>query len=59
MQNLGLLVAGRSLRRAADVVEISERMARVRLEGHAVGRPPPRLPDDGVRQPRQMRDLVA
>jgi ribulose-5-phosphate 4-epimerase/fuculose-1-phosphate aldolase len=59
MQNHGLLVAGRSLRRAADMVEIIERSSEVLLGCRAVGREPPLLPDDVVRQLRQMGDLVA
>ncbi|HTF32828.1 MAG TPA: NAD(P)-dependent oxidoreductase [Myxococcota bacterium] len=57
--NHGLLVAGRSLRRAADMVEIVERSAEVILGCHALGRPPPTLPEDAVRALRQMGDLVA
>jgi autoinducer 2 (AI-2) kinase len=57
--NHGLLVAGRSLRRAADMVEIVERSAEVMLGCHAVGRTPPTLPEDVVRTLRQMGDLVA
>jgi autoinducer 2 (AI-2) kinase len=59
MQNHGLLVAGRSLRRAADMVEIIERSSEVLLGCRAMGREPPLLPDDVVRQLRQMGDLVA
>ena len=59
MQNHGLLVAGRSLRRAADMVEIIERSAQVILGCHAVGRAPPTLPDEIVRSLRQMGDLMA
>jgi autoinducer 2 (AI-2) kinase len=59
MQNHGLLVAGRSLRRAADMVEIIERSAEIILGCHAVGREPPTLPDDVVKQLRSMGDLVA
>jgi len=57
--NHGLLVAGRSLRRAADMVEIVERSAEVILGCHALGRTPPTLPEDAVRTLRQMGDLVA
>jgi autoinducer 2 (AI-2) kinase len=59
MVNHGLLVAGRSLRRAADMVEIVERSAQLILGCHAVGRTPPSLPDDVVRTLRKMGDLVA
>jgi autoinducer 2 (AI-2) kinase len=57
--NHGLLVAGRSLRRAADMVEIVERSAEVILGCHALGRTPPTLPEDAVRTLRKMGDLVA
>jgi autoinducer 2 (AI-2) kinase len=59
MQNHGLLVAARSLRRAADMVEIIDRSAQLILGCHAVGREPPTLPEDVVRQLRAMGDLVA
>jgi autoinducer 2 (AI-2) kinase len=57
--NHGLLVAGRSLRRAADMVEIVERSAQVILGCHAVGREPPVLPPEVVEELRSMGDLVA
>jgi autoinducer 2 (AI-2) kinase len=59
MRNHGLLVAARSLRRAADMVEIIDRSAQLILGCHAVGREPPTLPEDVVRQLRAMGDLVA
>jgi autoinducer 2 (AI-2) kinase len=59
MQNHGLLVAGRSLRRAADMVEIVERTCEVLLGCHAVGKEPPVLPHDVVARLRAMGDLVA
>lgn len=59
MQNHGLLVAGRSLRRAADMVEIIERSAEVILGCYAVGKEPPQLPDDIVVKLRKMGDLLA
>jgi autoinducer 2 (AI-2) kinase len=59
MQNHGLIVAGRSLRRAADMVEIIERTAQVILGCYAVGREPPTLPPDVVETLRAMGDLIA
>jgi len=57
--NHGLLVGGRSLRRAADMVEIVERSAEVILGCYRLGKEPPTLPDDVVAQLRSMGDLVA
>jgi L-ribulose-5-phosphate 4-epimerase len=57
--NHGLLVAGRSLRRAADMTEIVERSAEVILGCHALGRTPPVLPEAVVDELRRMGDLVA
>ncbi|NND67022.1 MAG: hypothetical protein HKN19_05480, partial [Halioglobus sp.] len=45
MINHGIIVAGRSLRRAADMVEIIERTAEVILGCYAVGKEPPVLPE--------------
>lgn len=59
MRNHGLIVAGRSLRRAADMVEIVERSSELILGCHAVGREPPSLPEEAVRTLRRMGDLVA
>jgi autoinducer 2 (AI-2) kinase len=59
MTNHGLIVAGRTLRRAADMVEIIERSAQVILGCYAVGRPPSTLPEEVVRTLQQMGDLVA
>ena len=59
MKNHGLLVAGRSLRRAADMVEIIDRSAQIILGGYAVGREPPTLPEEVVKMLRRMGDLVA
>jgi autoinducer 2 (AI-2) kinase len=59
MVNHGLLVAGRSLRRAADMTEIVERTAQVLLGCHAVGRAPPVLPEAVVAELRALGDLVA
>jgi autoinducer 2 (AI-2) kinase len=59
MVNHGILVAGRSLRRAADMVEIVERSAEIILGCYAVGKTPPTLPEEIVKQLREMGDLVA
>ncbi len=59
MVNHGLVVAGRSLRRAADMVEIVERSAQLILGCYAVGKEPPVLPEKTVAMLRKMGDLVA
>ena len=59
MQNHGLLVAGRSLRRAADMCEIIERTAQVIIGCHSVGREPPVLPEKTVKMLAQYGDLMA
>jgi autoinducer 2 (AI-2) kinase len=59
LKNHGLLVAGRSLRRAADMVEIIERAAEIILGCRAVGKVPPTLPEEVVATLREMGDLIA
>ena len=59
MRNHGLLVAGRTLRRAADMAEIIERTAQVILGCHAVGKEPPVLPEDVVDMLSKYGDLMA
>jgi len=59
MVNHGLIVAGRSLRRAADMVEIVEKSSQVLLGCHAVGRVPPVLPEKLALELRSLGDLVA
>ncbi len=59
MQNHGLIVAARSLRRAADITQIVERTAEVILGCYAVGREPPVLPADLVAELSQKADLIA
>lgn len=59
MKNHGVLVAGRSLRRAADMLEIVERSSQIILGCRMVGKEPPVLPPDVVAKLRRMGDLVA
>ncbi len=59
MQNHGLLVAGRSLRRAADMCEIVERTAQVIVGCYSVGKEPPVLPEKTVRMLSKYGDLMA
>ena len=59
MQNHGVLVAGRSLRRAADMVEIIDRSAEIILGCYAVDIEPTTLPDDVVAMLQKMGDLMA
>jgi autoinducer 2 (AI-2) kinase len=59
MQNHGLLVAGRSLRRAADMCEIVERTAQVIVGCYSVGKPPPVLPEETVQTLARYGDLMA
>jgi ribulose-5-phosphate 4-epimerase/fuculose-1-phosphate aldolase len=59
MQNHGLIVAARSLRRAADITQIVERTAEVILGCYAVGREPPVLPPELVAELAAKEDLMA
>ncbi len=59
MQNHGLLVAGRTLRRAADMAEIIERTSEVILGCYAVGKEPPVLPEETVKVLASYGDLMA
>jgi ribulose-5-phosphate 4-epimerase/fuculose-1-phosphate aldolase len=59
MQNHGLIVAARSLRRAADITQIVERTAEIILGCYAVGRPPPVLPAELVAELSAKADLMA
>jgi autoinducer 2 (AI-2) kinase len=59
MQNHGLLVAGRTARRAADMCEIIERTAQVIIGCHSVGKTPPVLPEKTVKMLAQYGDLMA
>ena len=59
MKNHGLLMGGRTLRRAADMVEIVDRSAQVMLGCWALGKEPPSLPAEVVETLRALGDLVA
>lgn len=59
MQNHGLLVAARSLRQAANVVEIIERTAEVIVDCAAVGREPPVLPEEALAELRKAGRMMA
>ncbi len=59
LQNHGILVAGSSLRRAADMAEVLERTAQVILGCHAVGVEPPILPEQALATLREMGKMMA
>jgi autoinducer 2 (AI-2) kinase len=59
LQNHGLLVAGRSLRRAADLAEIVERTSELILGCYAVGKEPPVLPAETVETLSKLGDVMA
>jgi autoinducer 2 (AI-2) kinase len=59
MRNHGLLVAGRSLRRCADMCEIVERSCEVILGCFALGKEPPTLPEETVKTLSRYGDLMA
>ncbi|MCP4005312.1 MAG: hypothetical protein GY725_14060 [bacterium] len=58
MQNHGLLVAGRTLRQAADLIGIIEHTCEVILGGYAVGKPPAVLPEEVLATLRKTRVVV-
>jgi autoinducer 2 (AI-2) kinase len=59
MQNHGLLVAGRSLRRAADMCEVIDRSAQVILGCHQAGKTPSVLPPQVIEMLQKMGDMMA
>jgi autoinducer 2 (AI-2) kinase len=59
MQNHGLIVAGGTLRRAADMTLIIEQTAEMILTCHKLGKKPPILPEDTIAMLRDLNDLRA
>jgi autoinducer 2 (AI-2) kinase len=59
MQNHGLIVAARSLRRACDITQIVERTAEIIVGCYALGRQPPVLPAAVVAELSRKTDLMA
>ncbi len=59
LQNHGILVAGSSLRRAADMAEVLERTAEVILGCYAVGKEPPLLPQEALATLREVGKMMA
>ena len=61
MVNHGIVVAGKSLRRACDMAQIIERTAEVILGCYKAtgGKPPSVLPDEAVKLFRSMADIIA
>lgn len=57
--NHGIIVGGRTLRRAADMVEIIERSAEIILGCYALGKEPPVLPAADAAHFRALGDVVA
>lgn len=59
MQNHGLIVGARTLRRACDITQIAERTAEIIVGCYAVGRRPPVLPEAVVQELSRKADLMA
>ena len=59
MQNHGLVVAASSLRQASNLTEAIERTAQLILGCYAVGKKPPTLPKDIVKQLQEIGEMMA
>ena len=59
MVNHGIVCAGRSLRKACDMIQVIDRTAEVILGCYAVGKEPPLLPEDSVKKFRAIGDMIA
>ena len=59
MQNHGLVVAGRTLRSAADMTLVIEQTAKKVLGCYALGEEPPVLPPDAVEEYRKLGEMRA
>jgi autoinducer 2 (AI-2) kinase len=59
LQNHGLIVAGSSLRHAADMTMIIEQTAEKLLAVHALGKKPAVLPDDLVQALKSLGEMIA
>jgi ribulose-5-phosphate 4-epimerase/fuculose-1-phosphate aldolase len=59
MVNHGVVCAGRSLRKASDMIQIIDRTAEVILGCFAVGKEPPLLPQSSIDKFRAIGDIIA